>query len=809
MTPISFTLTGAHGIRAGLGRDSLTIDLDEIPDEALTVAIRGDNGMGKSTILNLAMTPWREPPQVSGTLYDQFGEAGMRELIWEHGGIKYRSRIEYRNTGRTKTQRAYLHKNMAAPKFVPTDDWIPVALPDHTVSDGKASTYDACLTHILGPQEIYYLSAFRAQGAPKLADHDDPKGLMRALLNLDEPAELAERAKDVTRELKRAIDVVRDQANAVHDHQDRIVALDFSAARCAAEIPQSMAQKAAAQDQAAFARAELDRAISGDIDRQRVLEQRAAVQARLNGARGSASVAVRQADQAHAAAVTRAVTTKQDLQRAITALERDLLDASLRVSRAEDTVAQRDAILAAEAEVSRIAEELARQEQTVQERAANLQALRDLASQVHTREVQRTHAATDGKTCKTLLDQLTARAGFVSVVPCQGQGQYAKCPALKEAKDAEKQIGQAAEAVNALRAEWHAITDQIIALENQVSVIKDARAEHDLAVSILNNLRGMLAAQQKTAAQKSALMLAEQNLAEAEAAVVDLTARLAAAKANSAARLTELDGEIAEAAAARDEVSAAVSATISAIEAELAAIPEPGTDQAVTMARQRLADSEAEVHAAQASIDQASATKAQHEAEIARLRADLEANAAVVAKARRLEAEIADWTLLAMGLRGVIDLSIEDAGPSIAAIANDLLNTAYGPRFSVRIVTQREQANGKTVETFDISVIDSESGMEASILQKSGGEAVILDRCLTDAAAIFQQDQIGRRYETAFADEADGALSGENRRMFYQMERRAMEIGRYGRKYFVSHRPESWDDADFVLDLANYRSSGA
>jgi DNA repair protein SbcC/Rad50 len=433
--------------------------------------------------------------------------------------------------------------------------------------------------------------------------------------------------------------------------------------------------------------------------------------------------------------------------------------------------------------------------------------LRDLAAKVHTMEVQRTHAATDGKTCKALLDQLTARAEFVAVVPCHGEGPYAECPALKEAMDASGQIPGMQVAVDTRRAEWKAIGDQIKALEDQVLGINDARSAHDLAVSILNNLRNMLAAQQRTAAQRSALVLAEQHMAEAQAAVDDLTKRLALAHVDASVRLTELDGEIAEAAAARDEVSATVSATVSAIEDELAGIPEPGTDQAVTMARQRLADAEAAVQAAQSSIDQASATKAQHEAEIVRLRAELAENAAVVAKARRLEAEIADWTLLGMGLRGVIDLSIEDAGPSIAAIANDLLNTAYGPRFSVRIVTQREQANGKTVETFDISVIDSDSGMEASILQKSGGEAVILDRCLTDAAAIFQQDQIGRRYETAFADEADGALSGENRRMFYQMERRAMEIGQYGRKYFVSHRPESWDDADFVLDLAQYREA--
>jgi DNA repair protein SbcC/Rad50 len=172
MTPLKMTLTGAHDVRCGLGRDSLTLELTQIPEDALTVAIKGENGSGKSTLLNLGLTPWREPPQIAGTIYDQFGEAGLRELVWTHAGVSYRTRIEYRNTGKTKKQRAYLHL---------WDDegiggWMHVSLPDNNLSDGKARTYDACLTHILGPQEIYYLAAFRAQGAPSSPTTRTPRG---------------------------------------------------------------------------------------------------------------------------------------------------------------------------------------------------------------------------------------------------------------------------------------------------------------------------------------------------------------------------------------------------------------------------------------------------------------------------------------------------------------------------------------------------------------------------------------------------------------------------------------------------------
>lgn len=799
MTPLSFTLTGAHGIRAGLGRETLTVDLEEIPDEALTVAIKGVNGAGKSTILNLALVPWREPP-VAGGVYAQFGDTGLRELVWTHAGTKYRTRIEYKN-GKTKTQRAYLHQ------YNGVYDWQPVELPDHTVSDGKSSTYDACLKHILGDQSIYYLSAFRAQGAPKLAEYDDPKSLLRALLNLDEPAEFSERARDVTRELRRALDGVRDQAKALDEHPARIVVMESVVANYATEIPQLADRKLLAQDTAARARAELDRAMAGDLDRQRLIEQRAAVQNRLTAAEASGRRAVAQATEAHRVAVERITVAKNRWVVDRSALERDLLDANLRASRAKDTLSQRDAILAAEAQVAKVTADIAEQEQTVESLASQVQSLRDIAGQVRTLETQRDHKAEDGKALKGLLDSLTARAGFVAVVPCRGAGEYATCPALKDAIEAKDQTAKVQAAVDARRADWHAIDAQIKALAEQAKDLDRIADSHRGAQAIVATLRTRLDRERAIAAQGHALMLAEQNLAEANAAVTDLTARLATAQTEHSARLTELDGELAAAAEARDTATTDAHDSTAEIRAELNAIPEPDTDQAVTMARQALAQAESAVQAAQSAIDQATAAKAQHEAEIGSLRTALEAGSEVVAKARRLESEIADWQLLGMGLRGVVDLSIEAAGPGISAIANDLLATAYGPRFAVRIVTQREQANGRTVETFDVSVIDSESGMESSILQKSGGEAVILDRCLTDAAALYQQDTAGIHYEVAFADEADGALSEENRRLFYSMERRAMDLGRYGRKYFVSHNAEAWDMADHVIDLAQYREA--
>ena len=52
MQPLSLTLKGFRGIRDGLGRDALTLDLERLADGAELVAIAGANGRGKTTVMD-------------------------------------------------------------------------------------------------------------------------------------------------------------------------------------------------------------------------------------------------------------------------------------------------------------------------------------------------------------------------------------------------------------------------------------------------------------------------------------------------------------------------------------------------------------------------------------------------------------------------------------------------------------------------------------------------------------------------------------------------------------------------------------
>ena len=50
--PIALTLTGFKGIRSGLGRDTLRLDVQALAGDATLVAIAGANGRGKTTVMD-------------------------------------------------------------------------------------------------------------------------------------------------------------------------------------------------------------------------------------------------------------------------------------------------------------------------------------------------------------------------------------------------------------------------------------------------------------------------------------------------------------------------------------------------------------------------------------------------------------------------------------------------------------------------------------------------------------------------------------------------------------------------------------
>lgn len=799
MTPHVITLSGAIGIKAGLGREEIRIDLEELlPDDAITIALKGGNGAGKSTLLNLGMTPWLSPP-ITGNVYDHFGQTGTRELEWSHGGTRYRSVIQYRQSVKTKSTKAYLYR-------LTVGQWEPMRLPNELVSDGKTSTYEACLDHILGPQSLYYLSAFRAQNAPRLADYDDPKRLMRDLLRLDEIDTLSDSAKSVAADLKRRLVATRYEIHLLDSLRDQYdgISVEIVAEELASERIKKA--KLEAQEREAFCKAELDSAIQREAVIERKIKLRSEIEKRFSERSSRRNDDIEQVEFDRRNIEWSRKKAEDEHDRGVMAIKRDIQAANSRADISRKTISRKDEIIQAVAMLADKTQVKRRIEEEISD-------LKDRAEEKQTASLKMTKLSgliqqviEEGKHLRSSVDDLSRRASYINRVPCHGYGEYAACEALQDAMDAANKIDATSKSRQAKLDEYHRLeAERSYAISSIASM---GCPEKDLArkEQELREINIMIAELSKTAALENTLKSAGTQLDNEMELIKELHRRLEEKVAENENSSREYQQSMDRMSAKKSAINLAAEEDLRALRDELKQYLVGDDTSSVTRARQELKEASDLLARATMALDTNIATQAQRKAELAALRRAIESGAEIHETAKRIEDEIAHWTLLGVALKGVIDLSIEDAGPSIAAIANKLLVDAYGPRFTVRIVTQREQANGRLVECFDISVIDSESGIESSITKKSGGETVWLDKALTDAVGLYHQEASGVNYETLFADEAEDGLTEDMKLKFYRMDRAALEMGGYQRKFFVSHNQSAWNMADAVIDMNMLRS---
>ena len=140
---------------------------------------------------------------------------------------------------------------------------------------------------------------------------------------------------------------------------------------------------------------------------------------------------------------------------------------------------------------------------------------------------------------------------------------------------------------------------------------------------------------------------------------------------------------------------------------------------------------------------------------------------------------------------------IDSAGPEVSRIANELLFNCFGPRFSIRFVTQEAKADGKGYkDEFDVYVYDQRYDRWVSIDDLSGGEKVIVTEALALAIALYNREKNGVTWETLFRDEVSGALDDKHAPQYIAMLRAAREMGHFQRVYFISHQGRMREMAD-------------
>ncbi len=807
MKPLRLTLKGFTGIRDGLGRDELTLDFASLAADAQLVALVGPNGSGKTTIIDNAH-PYRLMPSratsacVGGfSYYDHLcAPEGGKDLEWMHDGRRLRSQLVFRMNGTRRTE-AFLHEWKDG-------RWMPVVMPDGTRSDGKTDTYDRCVEGLLGSPETFFTSAFHAQNRRQLSAYrpSEVKGLLVELLGLEQIRATGQNAARVAALLQHALEQ-RRAALARHraveesvQHLRRMVEDAQARIRSTVES-RDVAQASLQAAQQQLAACEAERAAAAGIETLRQslqaqigeLARRKTVLVGAHVRLGEDFRARRErADYALRAAEESAAAARGRLQRDLTA--------------AQSLLARQDAIHAAVERLPLLAEQeqatrtALRMAEEMGERAARIrQRLQVMAASRQGLEREVGAAALRAQ-------QLRERFGLTQEVPCNGLPLQGACKLLADAHEAKAlqpsadlKIAQVQREVATLDAERHL-------LERELAGMGDAGAPVALARASLDAVIEQRRVANADAALAGSVRQAQDRLNGIAIEAAEIGQRLHAAQAGARDEYARCDAAARQAGERHASEVTELDAASARLTGQLAGLPPPfdgsrraAAEQAATRAKQAL-DAAEVAH---------TAAVTRHAELVGRLQssatqlADGQMAASAVA---HLETELALWTALtkALGNDGVIALCIDDAGPTLASLTNELLLGCYGPRFTVSITTQVETARKDLKEGFDVIVFDAETGASKSVAMMSGGERVWIDEALTRAIAVYLAQSAGRRYQTLFSDEADGPLDPERKRMFVAMKREVLRLGGYEQELFVSQTPELWSLADSVIEVKRF-----
>jgi exonuclease SbcC len=802
--PLALTLTGFKGIRSGLGRETMTLDLESLTGDATLVAIAGANGRGKTTVLD-NLHPYLVMPSRSGadglgafSYYDHvYLPESQKELLWEHRGRRYKSQLVFRINGKRRTEAFLLEQTANA--------WAPVVLANGTVCDGKVDTYERAVHELLGPPETFFTSVFSAQGKRPLAAYrnGEIKSLLADLLGLDRVREQGERAAETARLLKNGLAVIRQEQAGNAAEIERLRGETAALGDAEGAVTQAIAAKTAAAKALDMARA-AEAGVAGEARAAAANEQRRAENlAERDGAVARAAAALQRIDEEAGRIGVRA----NALAQRIAARQRQHGESRARLIR------QRDAHRQACADSGRIlwaSSRLSLAERVVErrrERAEAAQALADKADQLRDRQrlLTQQHEGIEREAGQVSLRQadLHRRFGLVAEVPCAGTDLQGRCTLLGDAREARALLPSVDAQIAALRTRQRDLEGQRTALAEQLIPLVEAPARRNAAERRFEASRRQSARLARLAAREGEVLRSQAALASLEIELGHLPETAQAETADEAAERADIAAARQRLAAERGRVAAERDAAARRVDAVLAALPAPFDARRLDRAREVSAQAEADLRGAeQAHLAAVRRQERGRVVEAQHARAVAERDAAA-ARAAKVEAELSGWTLLAKCLSndGVIALDIDDAGPTLAGLANDLLLACYGPRFTLEIRTQVATARGEMREGFDIVVHDGQGGESKSVILLSGGERIWINECLTRAIALFLAGNAGREYGTLFCDEADGPLDPERKRMFMEMKREVIRLGGYEREFFVSQTPELTAMADKVIDL--------
>nr|WP_240668652.1 DNA repair protein [Piscinibacter defluvii] len=653
--------------------------------------------------------------------YDHvFLPESTKELVWRHGGKRYKSQLVLRVNGKKKTE-AFLFEHCGP-------GWAPVVLRDGNVSDGKVETYEKAVAEILCPADTFFTSVFSAQGKRPLSafKNAEIKTLLADLLGLEQVRQQGALAADVVKQLKAGLAVVRQ--GLARAQEDAAVTR-----RSLAELDGASQALLAATAQRTSTAARLDAA------RQKL----ATVTAERTGAaetearRRALADEARRAKEEHDSAAQRLSQELPRLQQRETSLQQRIAERCHAHGRRRAQLVKDIAVLTTVAQLRESVERaaarrdfarrvVARCQAIVGRRQASVDVLEKAKATLVAR--RREVESIDREAGQIALRQadLQRRFGLTSHVPCAGMEIQGQCQLLGDAREAKALLPSADAALTGLAEKKRVALQEIADTETAVRALPAEAQLRNQAEQMLETADQRLRDIELLCARRDEVTRAAQTIDGHTAELATLPEQAApetgderAERADIAAARTRVQDELSRVAVVRDEALTRTAEQVALLPPPLDAAGLNTARQEVEAATQAAAAAEAAESCARQRDERAKALGEQL--------ADIAAKeGAAIRAAKRVEDELATWSLLAKCLSndGVIALDIDDAGPTFSALANELLLACYGPRFTLQVITQSTNGKGELREDFDIIVHDGTRDESKSLKLVSGGERV-------------------------------------------------------------------------------------
>jgi exonuclease SbcC len=783
MLPLTLELTGFKGVRSAYGVDKKTWDFRDIPDGR--IALVGPNGSAKSTVLQNLHPFLLMPDKVksyspkSFSYYNEcYGSGACKDLTWIHyDGRVFRSLVEI-DADRRKTK-AYLYMQNG-------ETWDVFA----NAKDGNVEVYNQAIEDLLGTPRMFFTYVFRSQRARRLSGYT--KGEMETLLT-----ELLD-----IRDLKEKAGEAGYIEDALIAKRDAIVAESSALTAVASKENEKKAEKEAAEKKTAELFADMQK-----LEEQIKTEESSLKDIEVKISLQEEALKGRQKIESEIAAKENVLNElKSSLQ-----AKKDLYNSKYKTAKINEQNAR--ALVNKSPELKKIvvarqkiATEIDETKKLIEKEDAELTSLNERMSAISSVEslikekekvIQKIRLDR-----KSRIDVLMAeiknaesKVSLLSEVPCGNSPEAALCKFPQDALKAKKILPSMYEGLKNAEApdpKESEMSAEIESLKKEIAL----KGEVDAKIKALRESKGVVSKKLSALednARKSDEALKELPLIEdAEKKIEAITKEVADVLSEGKTVVKEIEVQIARA-----------ESEIKGLKDQLAAVQE---DKTLAVQKQAI---EGRINSIKKSVDnkrrEESATQASLGAITEALKQieDAKSNLLrVTSQVEVLNAEIREWKIVSDRIEGIIPLEIDDAGPSIGAIANDLLLSCYGPRFTVKISTQEFTADGKNMkDDYDIIVYDAERGESKSLSDCSGGEEIWLEDAITKATCLFKTSRSGKQYLALFSDEKDGSLHEGKKLEYMDMKRRVLEVGRFKKEFFISHSEAVQARADYVVKM--------